>query len=140
MCSTRRKGNPMAENKLQEQKQKKTMIAFMTNPFPQKNSQSQRFRDLTSNRKEARKLLAQKLDELQNGALSKRAVRIALEQKRKKRSAQKTKKKKGSLEAAGADNDDAGSDEQGGDTGDQGREEPHQPESSSASPPGSSKV
>ncbi|KAI8916997.1 RF-1 domain-containing protein [Powellomyces hirtus] len=55
--------------------------------------ESQRFRDLTSNRKEARKLLALKLDELHNGALSKRQVRIALEQKRKARAAQKTKKK-----------------------------------------------
>ncbi|KAJ3176448.1 hypothetical protein HDU87_005317 [Geranomyces variabilis] len=55
--------------------------------------ESQRFRDLASNRKEARKLLTLKLDELHNGDLSKRAVRIALEQKRKKRAAQKSRKK-----------------------------------------------
>ncbi|KAJ3154921.1 hypothetical protein HDU86_004440 [Geranomyces michiganensis] len=55
--------------------------------------ESQRFRDLASNRKEARKLLTLKLDELHNSDLSKRAVRIALEQKRKKRAAQKSRKK-----------------------------------------------
>ncbi|KAJ3020785.1 hypothetical protein HKX48_000236, partial [Thoreauomyces humboldtii] len=55
---------------------------------------SQRFRDLASNRKEARKLLMWKLDDHLNGALSKRAVRISLEQKRKARSAQKNRKKR----------------------------------------------
>lgn len=55
--------------------------------------ESQRFRELVANRKEARKLLKLKLDQMINGELSKRAVQISKEQRRKKKAAQRTKKK-----------------------------------------------
>ncbi|KNC97974.1 uncharacterized protein SPPG_06963 [Spizellomyces punctatus DAOM BR117] len=60
--------------------------------------ESQRFRELAANRKEARKLLRLKLDEMINGDLSRRAQQISKEQKRKKRQAQKSKKKYGKCE------------------------------------------
>ncbi|KAI8848107.1 hypothetical protein BC829DRAFT_394761 [Chytridium lagenaria] len=57
------------------------------------NLSCQRFRDLTANRKEARKLLKLKVDEFLNGELSVRGIRIAKEQKRKRKQAQRSKKK-----------------------------------------------
>ncbi|KAJ3239794.1 hypothetical protein HDU81_005292 [Chytriomyces hyalinus] len=54
---------------------------------------TQRFRDLASNRKEARKLLSLDLDDLYNGPLSKRNVEKAKEAEKTKRSAQKAKKR-----------------------------------------------
>ncbi|TPX71535.1 hypothetical protein SpCBS45565_g01002 [Spizellomyces sp. 'palustris'] len=62
-------------------------------------AESQRFRELAANRKEARKLLRLKLDEMINGDLSRRAQIISKEQKRKKRQAQKTKRKYGKSDA-----------------------------------------
>ncbi|KAJ3413976.1 hypothetical protein HDV05_007265 [Chytridiales sp. JEL 0842] len=55
--------------------------------------ETQRFRDLFSNRKEARKLLRLKLDEILHGEKSKKAMKIAKEIKRKKKKAQKLRKK-----------------------------------------------
>ncbi|KAJ3243961.1 hypothetical protein HDU78_011624 [Chytriomyces hyalinus] len=54
---------------------------------------TQRFRDLASNRKEARKLLSLDLDDLYNGPLSKRNTEKAKEAEKTKRSAQKAKKR-----------------------------------------------
>ncbi|KAI8829907.1 RF-1 domain-containing protein [Chytriomyces cf. hyalinus JEL632] len=54
---------------------------------------TQRFRDLASNRKEARKLLSLDLDDLYNGPLSKRNAEKAKEAEKTKRSTQKAKKR-----------------------------------------------
>ncbi|KAJ3186660.1 hypothetical protein HDU85_007480 [Gaertneriomyces sp. JEL0708] len=59
-------------------------------------AESQRFRELAANRKEARKLLKLKLDELINGDLSRKQQQIAKQQKRKAKQAQRAKKKYGS--------------------------------------------
>jgi peptide chain release factor len=52
----------------------------------------QRFRELSSNRKEARKLLKLKLDDLINGDQSKRAVKISQMAQKKKKKLYKSKK------------------------------------------------
>ncbi|KAJ3143197.1 hypothetical protein HK101_003167 [Irineochytrium annulatum] len=81
-------------------------------------AESQRFRDLTSNRKEARKLLTLKLDDLFNGSLSKRGVKQAKEQKRKKKQAQRTGKKKREKEDVAAAGALAGLEDNAGETAD----------------------
>ncbi|TPX42508.1 hypothetical protein SeLEV6574_g05565 [Synchytrium endobioticum] len=55
--------------------------------------QCQRFRDLTSNRKEARKLLSLKLDDLINGQSSKHNQQIAKAKKAKAKSKARSAKK-----------------------------------------------
>jgi protein subunit release factor B len=55
--------------------------------------ETQRFRSLADNRREARKLLAQKLDTLVNGDQSKMARKIAKLQKQKQKQKQRAKKK-----------------------------------------------
>ncbi|KAI8824987.1 RF-1 domain-containing protein [Fimicolochytrium jonesii] len=67
--------------------------------------ESQRFRDLTGNRKEARKLMTLKLDEHFNGELSKRQVKIAKERVKKKKMARKIRKKHG-VGSGGSEVDD----------------------------------
>ncbi|KAI9093031.1 RF-1 domain-containing protein [Phlyctochytrium arcticum] len=73
--------------------------------------ESQRFRDLTSNRKEARKLLKLKLDHMVNGETSKVAIKRAKEVKRKKKQAQKAQKKYGTKNAD-EDNEELSGDSQ----------------------------
>ncbi|KAJ3104683.1 hypothetical protein HDU97_008959 [Phlyctochytrium planicorne] len=77
----------------------------------------QRFRDLTSNRREARKLLVLKLDELVNKDLSKVAVKAAKEQKRKKKKAQRAQKK---YEKGREDEDEREEGEEDGEAGNGG--------------------
>jgi hypothetical protein len=60
---------------------------------------TQRFRGLADNRREARKLLKLKLDELYNGDQSKTALKIAKKQKQKAKQRQRAKKKKGELDS-----------------------------------------
>ncbi|KAI9352987.1 RF-1 domain-containing protein [Zopfochytrium polystomum] len=59
---------------------------------------TQRFRELAANRKEARKLLRLRLDEIINGALSKASVARAKVAKQKSKQAQRAKKKYGGKE------------------------------------------
>ena len=55
--------------------------------------ESQRFRELCNNRKEARKLLSLELDDRINGPLSKRNIEIAKIKKQKAKQESRTRKK-----------------------------------------------
>ena len=55
--------------------------------------ETQRFRGLAENRKEARKLLLERLDEFYNGSLSKKSIEIKQMQKRKQKQAYRSRKK-----------------------------------------------
>jgi protein subunit release factor B len=55
--------------------------------------ETQRFRGLAENRKEARKLLLERLDQVENGSLSRKAKEIQKVQKRKQKQAYRSKKK-----------------------------------------------
>jgi peptide chain release factor len=61
-------------------------------------NQNQRFRELHLNRREARKILKEKLDELINGPLSKRQQKIAKVQKQKAKAKKRAIKKYGKKE------------------------------------------
>ncbi|KAJ3054169.1 hypothetical protein HK097_002491 [Rhizophlyctis rosea] len=81
----------------------------------------QRFRELVSNRKEARKILKQRLDVLVNGDLSTPAKRIAKKQKQKAKAKQRAKKKANAKAGEGAKGSECAEDEDA--EGDDDREE-----------------
>ncbi len=77
-------------------------------------SQTQRFRDLAGNRREARKLLRLKLDEFINGAQSKRALQQAKLQRQKAKQRQRSQRKSQPAEPGGR-GDDGGTSDRSGD-------------------------